>query len=122
MIRTGPIDSISSFIISVPRADMVAKKCSRSCSLVPFSATVRTLRSTRAEDFLQLNDIDHQQVFENEHQMANGFDQVRVMLLDHLEDFLAGAGIEAIEHLRDGANAAIGLAAEFADRFAASCR
>ena len=67
-----------------------------------------------ADHFLQAQGIDQQQVFEDEHEVADGLDQVGVLLLDVVEDPAAGAGIEAVEHLRHGAHAAVGFAAEFA--------
>ncbi len=39
----------------------------------------------------------------------------RVAILDHVENFFAGTGIEAVEHLGDCADAAVRLAAEFAE-------
>ena len=64
------------------------------------------------EDLLDAGLVDQQQVFENEHQVADGLDERRVSFLDDFEDFLAGDGIETIEHFGNGAHAAIRLAAE----------
>src|ERR1017187_2454968 len=53
-------------------------------------------------------------VFEDEHQVANGLGQVGVLLVDVGEDLAAGSRIQPVEHLRHGAHAAVGFAAEFA--------
>ena len=42
--------------------------------------------------------------------------RLRVLLFDVLENLFAGAGIEAVEHLRHGAHAAVRFAAELAER------
>ena len=58
--------------------------------------------------------IDQQEVFEYEHQVADGLRQVGVLLLDVVQDFAAGRGIQPVQHFRHGAHAAVGFAAEFA--------
>ena len=42
------------------------------------------------QDFLDAQLVDQQQVFEDEHQVPDGLDQIRVCLLDVLQDLLAG--------------------------------
>ncbi len=66
-------------------------------------------------EFLDAVGVEVQQVFEHEHEVADGFHQRRVGFFDFVKDFFAGAGIEAIEHLRDGAHATIGFTAEFSE-------
>ena len=44
--------------------------------------------------------------------MANGFNEVRIASLNCLEYLFAGAGVQAIEYLRDGPDAAMGFAAQ----------
>ena len=60
--------------------------------------------------------VDQQQVFEHEHQVPDGLRQVGVLLFDVVEDLAAGGRIQAVEHLRHGAHAAVGFAAELAQR------
>ena len=49
--------------------------------------------------------------------MADGCGDVGVLLVDVVENFAAGGGVETVEHFRDGAYAAVGFAAELAEGF-----
>src|SRR6185312_10711774 len=69
-----------------------------------------------ADNILELDGVDHQKVFEDEHEVANRLDQVRIVRFYRCEDFLARARIQTIEHLRHRANSAIGFAAVFPER------
>src|ERR1019366_3327691 len=56
------------------------------------------------------------EVFEDEHQVANGLGQVGILAVDVVEDFAAGGGVQPVEHFSHGAHTAVGFAAEFAER------
>ncbi len=70
-----------------------------------------------AEDFFQSHGIDQQEVFKDEHQVADGLGKVGVLLVDVVEDLAAGGGVQTVEHLGHGADAAVRLAAEFTEGF-----
>ena len=57
------------------------------------------------EHFLDGVDVQQQQVFEDEHQVADGFHQVGIHLFDIFQNFLGAVGIQAIEHFRDRVDA-----------------
>ena len=67
------------------------------------------------DDFLELIHVDQQKIFEDEHQMTDGLHQIGVVDLNDLENLLAGARIEPVEHLRHRADAAVGFAAVLTD-------
>ena len=69
------------------------------------------------EEFLDADFIDHEHVLEDKHELANALGELRIDDFQRLEEFFAGAGIEAVEHFGDGLDAASGLAAEVADFF-----
>ncbi len=69
------------------------------------------------QHFLDAVLVEHQEVFEHEHQMANGGCGARVALLDVRKQSFARTGIEPVEHFSDGTHAAVGFAAEVAKTF-----
>src|SRR5665213_2192111 len=81
-----------------------------------FEGKGQTLAIHSGEDFLKLVDVNQQQILEEKHKVPDGFDQIGILLFDHIENFLGRAGIEPVEHLRNRAHAAVGFAAEFTDR------
>ena len=86
----------------------------RSCSLVPLSATVRTLRSTLASTSLRPSGSISSRSSNTNIRCRMVSRQVGVLVLDVVQDLPAGRRIETVEHLRHGAYAAVGFAAEFA--------